>query len=235
MRTADKIVEDITKRLEKMRLNGMDMNEISKKTGYSVRMIREYIGSDTNELAQKKRERSGKITVEQLMKLRKLGMTNREIAEEMCCSVKFVRNRIGKGLQKEGDKIRPKGVYAKLHEELMAVSRLKGGKGSHKNSPAIVKQLPNGEYDDPWQACDRYCKGCAYYSETPIRCCNYFEITHILRQEQPRHCTRRMKGKKLKVTADINDLTVEPTALIMMDENLVKIKRKDKKRDAMLR
>lgn len=88
---------------------------------------------------------------------------------------------------------------------------------------------------DPWQANEDDCKGCRYFGKQPIMCCNYYQITKVLKWEMPNECTRKEVGPKVKCDGDHDELLIHPDAKIDVDGTLVKIKRKDKMRDDILR
>lgn len=54
--------------------------------------------------------------------------------------------------------------------------------------------------EEDWLVSDKYCKGCIYYGTLShsgnIRCCDYTDYTWKIRQNPPKTCEVKVKGKK---------------------------------------
>mgnify|MGYP003294783012 CR=1 FL=1 len=56
--------------------------------------------------------------------------------------------------------------------------------------------------EEKWLVNDKYCKGCKYYGtlsfSTKTRCCDYTYYTGRIRENMPKHCEVKEKGRKPK-------------------------------------
>lgn len=56
--------------------------------------------------------------------------------------------------------------------------------------------------EEDWLVKDKYCKGCKYYGylshsgKSGIRCCDYTYYTGRIRENLPKHCEVKVKGKR---------------------------------------
>ena len=138
---------DVTdEELRKLRADGLSDYKISKLLGCSATTISNRIGKRSENVPEpktKKRPRMSWLKDEELLAMRKSGMTDREIAEKVGCSAATVVNRIGKRPAEE--------IRASRKEFLKKASAVRWAKRPEKveKEPEIVEMPKEPEIVEP--------------------------------------------------------------------------------------